>query len=122
MKRNHKLIIGVSSLEQSLKETLDACKKAKRGQPIGPVHRIDFIDQATLFSTLSPKRMELLRYLRKHGPMSARQIAKNLARDYKNIQVDIKLLSRLDMITTNVEGRYIVPWDDISIEVEVLAA
>ncbi len=121
MKRNHKLIIGVATLEQSLKETLDACKKAERGLPFGPVHRINFTDQATLFGTLSPKRMELLRYLRQSGPMSARQIARNLCRDYKNIQVDIKLLSRLELIITNKEGRYIVPWDDISIELTLAA-
>jgi predicted transcriptional regulator len=121
MKRNHKLIIGVSTLKQSLKETLDACKKAKNGLPIGPVHRIDFTDQAALFGTLSPKRMELLRYLRQSESMSARQIAKNLGRDYKNIQVDIKLLSRLELIVTNEEGRYSVPWDDISIELALVA-
>ena len=121
MKRKHKLVIGVSSLEQSLKETLEACKKAKRGLPFGPVHRIDFTDQAALFGTLSPKRMELLRYLRQSGAMSARQLSKNLGRDYKNIQGDIKLLSRLELIVANEEGRYIVPWDDISIELALAA-
>lgn len=119
--KKRKLIIGVSTLEQSLKETLDACKKAEKGLTSGPVHRIDFTDQAVLFSTLSPKRTELLRYLRQNGPMSARQTAKNLERDYKNIQVDIKLLSRLELVATNEAGKYIVPWDDITIELALAA-
>lgn len=119
--KKRKLIIGVSTLEQSLKETLDACKKSEQGLPIGPVHRIDFSDQATLFGTLSPKRMELLRYLRQNGPMSARQLSKNLERDYKNIQTDIKMLMRLDLVSTNEDSKYIVLWDDITIELALAA-
>ena len=119
--KKRKLLIGISTLEQSLKETLTACKRAEKGLSAGTVHRIDFSDQATLFSTLSTKRMELLRYLRQNGPMSARQAAKDLHRDYKNIQIDIKLLSRFELVTTNEVGRYMVPWDDITIELALAA-
>ena len=65
--------------------------------------------------------MELLRYLRQNRPMSARQLAKNLARDYKNIQTDIKLLMRLELETTNQDGKYIVSWDEITIELALAA-
>jgi len=119
--KKRKLIIGVSTLEESLNETLEACKRAEKGLPAGPVHRIDFTDQAALFSTLSPKRMELLRYLRQNGPMSARQLAKNLARDYKNVQGDIKMLSQLELVLTDDAGKYLVPWDDITIELALAA-
>ena len=53
--------------------------------------------------------------------MSARQAAKDLHRDYKNIQIDIKLLSRFELVTTNEVGRYMVPWDDITIELALAA-
>lgn len=119
--KKRKLIIGVSTLEESLNETLEACKRAEKGLPAGPIHRIDFTDQAALFSTLSPKRMELLRYLRQNGPMSARQLAKNLARDYKNVQGDIKMLSQLELVLTDDAGKYLVPWDDITIELALAA-
>jgi len=119
--KKRKLIIGVSTLEESLNEVLEACKRDEKGLPSGPVHRIDFTDQAALFSALSPKRMELLRYLRRNNVMSARQLAKNLGRDYKNVQADIKMLSRLEIIMTDDSGKYLVPWDDITIELAIAA-
>ena len=119
--KKRKLIIGVSTLEESLNEALQACRKAEKGLAVGPVHRIDFTDQAALFSALSPKRTDLLRHLRRHGPMSARELAKQLARDYKNIQGDIKMLSRLEIVVTDDAGKYFVPWDDITIELALAA-
>lgn len=119
--KKRKLIIGVSTLEDSLNETLIACKAAEKNLPTGPVHRIDFTDQAALFSALSPKRMELLRYLRQNGPLSARQLAKDLSRDYKNVQGDIKMLSQLEVVVTDENAKYVVPWDDIVIELALAA-
>ena len=119
--RKRRLSIGISTLEESLKETLDASRRAKKRLPTGPVHRIDFTTQETLFSALSPKRLQLLRYLRQHGPMSARQLSKNLARDYKNIQGDIQMLLRLDIIYIDADGRYLVPWDEITIQLALAA-
>ena len=115
------IVIGVASFDNVVKDTIDACKKAKQGQLFGPVDRIDFPDEATLWSTLSPKRMELLRYLRQQGPMSGRQLARDLGRDQKNIYTDIKLLARLELLKVNDDGKYVVPWDGITIQLAVAA-
>ncbi len=115
------IVIGISTFDDVLQDTLAACKKAKRGESFGAVDRIDFPDEAMLWSTLSPKRMELLRYLRKYGPMSGRQLAKKLDRDQKNIYTDIKLLSRLELLNVNEDGKYAVPWDDITINLALAA-
>ena len=119
--KNRKLVIGISTLDESLRETLKACKKAERGQFSQPITRIDFTEQDTLFSILSPKRMELLRHLRKMGPLSARRLAKNLSRDYKNIHSDIKMLSRLGLVSVDQNKKHIVPWSNITIELALAA-
>lgn len=121
MAKKRRIVINVCTLKESLRETLAAVKRAERGLPIGPVYHLNFYDQNTLFNTLSLKRMELLSYVRKKGPMSARQLAKNLDRDYKNIHGDIKLLSRLELIVADKMGKFIVPWDDITIELKLAA-
>ena len=121
MAKKRRIVISICTLKESLQETLAAVKRAERGLSIGPVYHLNFHDQNTLFNTLSLKRMELLSYLRKKGPMSARQLAKNLGRDYKNIYGDIKLLSRLELIITDKAGKYIVPWSDITIELSLAA-
>ncbi len=121
MRKKRTIVIGVSSFDDVIKDTVDAHKKAKRGQPSGSIDMIDFPDEATLWSTLSPKRMEILRYLRQHGPMSGRQLSRQLKRDQKNIYTDIKVLSRLELLKVNDDSKYFVPWDDITIQL-VLAA
>ncbi len=121
MRKKRTIVIGIASFDDVIKDTIEACKKAKRGQPSGPVDMIDFPDEATLWSTLSPKRMEILRYLRKHGPMSGRQLSRELERDQKNIYTDIKVLSRLELLKVNDDSKYFVPWDDITIQLALAA-
>ena len=120
-KKKRTIVIGVSSFDDVIKDTVDACKKAERGQPSGPVDMIDFPDEATLWSTLSPKRMEILRYLRRRGPMSGRQLARELKRDQKNIYTDMKILSRLDLLKVNNDDKYFVPWDEVDIQLPLAA-
>ncbi len=121
MKKKRTIIIRVSSFDDVIKDTIEAYKKAKRGQPFGIVDQIDFPNEATLWSTLSPKRMETLRYLREHGPMSGRQLARELKRDQKNIYTDIKVLSRLELLKISEDNKYFVPWDDITIQLALAA-
>jgi predicted transcriptional regulator len=110
------LLIGIRSIEQLEQETIAAFRNAEAGLPgEEPIHRLYFTDQNTLFSALSPKRWELLRFLRKSGPMSIKKLAAELKRDYKNVYDDVKHLSRLDFIQKQEDGTSYVPWDDITI-------
>ncbi len=116
------LLIAIRTLEQLEQETLAAFKKAEAGLPgEEPVNRLYFTDQNTLFSALSPKRWELLRFLRKQGPMSIKKLAAELKRDYKNVYDDVKHLSKLDLIEKSEDEKFYVPWDDITIQLALAA-
>ncbi len=116
------LLIGIRSLEQLEEETIAAFKRAEAGLPgEEPIHRLYFADHNTLFRALSPKRWELLRFLRKQGPMSIKRIATELKRDYKNVYDDVKHLSRLDLIQSHNNGTLYVLWDEITIQLALAA-
>ena len=115
------LVIGLSTFDEVIKDTIEACKKARRGQVIENVNRIDFPDQESLFNILSSKRMDLLRHLRNHSSISDKQLAKQLHYDLKTVQTEIKLLARLGLIHTNNAGKYLVPWDDVTIQLPLAA-
>jgi predicted transcriptional regulator len=116
------LLIAIRSVEQLEQETLAALKKAEVGMPgEEPINRLYFADHNTLFSALSPKRWELLRLLRKQGPMSIKKLAAALKRDYKNVYDDVKQLSKLDLIEKQKDERFYVPWDDITIQLALAA-
>ena len=122
MKKKNRLLIGIRTTDQFQADVLRAFKKAEAGMPGDePINRLYFENEKTLFSTLSPKRMELLKFLRQNLNMSIRKLASNLGRDYKNTYDDVKHLISLDLIKKNRDGQLYVPWDDIIIELNLAA-
>jgi Predicted transcriptional regulator len=117
-----KLLIGIRSVKQFKKEALSTFKRAEAGLPgESPINRLYFTDSSSLFSALSPKRMELLKVLRHNGPLSIRKLASNVHRDYKNVYDDVKHLCKLELIQKKYDNQLYVPWDDITIELSLAA-
>ena len=48
--------------------------------------------------TLTPKRLELLRLIRRNDPQSVRQLAALAGRDIKNVSTDLKVLENLGLV------------------------
>ena len=82
---------------------------------------LNFEDFAMLSSVLTPKRLELMKTLRQHGPLSVRALAKKLERDYKNVHADASALESVDLIQRNDEGLLVAPWDVIDAHVRLVA-
>lgn len=118
-----KLLIGVRSLKQFKKEAISALKRAESRLPSQePINRLYFADSQSLFSALSPRRMELLKLLRKEGPLSIRKATSILKRDYKNVYDDVQKLSRIGLVRLKKkDNKFYVPWDDINIELSLAA-
>lgn len=89
--------------------------------PEDPIHRVYFTSEEDLFSMLSPKRMELLKYLKKNGPLSCRKLATSLNRAYANVHEDVKLLTQLEIIQKDDNQKLTVPWDQVDIAVPLVA-
>jgi predicted transcriptional regulator len=120
--KKSKLFIAIRSLDQLQQETVAAFKRAEAGMPgEDPIHRLYFSDQKALFSALSPKRWELLKFLRQNGPLSIKKLAAELKREYKNVYDDVQQLCKLDLVQKNDDETMHVPWDDITIELGLAA-
>ncbi len=103
-------------------DAIRAWEPAGHGQPVEePAHRIYFTDENMLFKTLSTKRRQLLKYLRYEGPVSIKQLAERLDRDYKNVHSDIKLLAKLGLVDFDTTSKVFVPWDNITLEIALAA-
>jgi len=117
MMTRRKLIVKVSSLENSLERFREVWERVERGENIkAPVEILSFEDGADLMKSLSPKRLELLQELHKLGKTSIRQLAKHLNRDYRNVHQDVKALYQLGIMLGSSDGKYYVPWDTITTE------
>ena len=65
---------------------------------------------------LTGKRMELLRYVRRHEVASIRALAKALGRDYSNVHADMQALTGAGLLDASGGG---VPADYDAIETKV---
>jgi predicted transcriptional regulator len=45
-----------------------------------------------MLDTLSPRRLDLLKYLRQNGADNIKSLAASLGRDYKNVHHDVSVL------------------------------
>ena len=121
-KYKKEVLVGIRNEKDIKREVMAAWKAAERGEaPKRPVERIYFADVATLLKTLTNRRYDLLHGLRHKGPMSARALSQMLERDYKNVHTDVKALMHIGLIETDKDGRFYVPWDRISTEIELAA-
>lgn len=81
-------------------ETFSTASKASRkGEKLPrstPV--LSFSSIKEMARTLTPKRLELLRLIRRTHPQSVRQLAALAGRDIKNVSTDMKVLENLCLV------------------------
>ena len=121
MKQAREIAIGVKGPRSSAKEFVEAWANALSGRRTRPIERLYFEDLATLLKVLTPQRLATLRTLRRAGPMSVRQLARTMGRDYKNAFEDVKALEHAGLITRSSDGRPTVPWAKIVAEFDTAA-
>lgn len=68
-----------------------------------------------LFSAITEKRLELLRYVATHDGLNTRRLSKDIGRNYKNVYTDVKELIELGLLEKNDQGYLLAPFDEIVI-------
>lgn len=122
MSKRNDVHISVGSMEQFGKDFIKAWKAGEKGR-IAEIagERIYFMDLATLLSTLSEKRLEILRTLQGHAGITTYKLAQLLGRDYKNVHSDVGLLKEIGLIQVDDEGGLLVPFSRIHAEIDLAA-
>ena len=106
--------IEIMRSSDALNAAIDTWHKAKAGKKVTP--RISFGSIKDLFSAITEKRLELLRYVaERQGTLNTRQLAQALGRDYKNVHTDVSALEELGLIEKGEKGMLTVPYDEIVI-------
>jgi len=92
-------------------------RKIRSGKAVVP--RLAFGSMRDLFSAITEKRLELVRFVAKNEELNTRQIAQQLRRDYKNVYTDVKDLVELGLLERDDQGRLSAPFDEIVIHASV---
>ncbi|MDO3380257.1 HVO_A0114 family putative DNA-binding protein [Geoalkalibacter halelectricus] len=113
--------VGVEGPDKGFDRFIDAWERAQAGEVQEAEVHLNFEDLAALLSVLTPRRLELLKVLRRQGPLSIRALSKHLERDYKNVHSDVRLLEDVGLVERNKQGALIAPWDAIDATLRLVA-
>jgi predicted transcriptional regulator len=103
MKKQRKIQVHVENLEASGRRFADAWRRAARGEPVHEEH-LSFESLEGLLATLSPKRIELVRFVRRRPNLSIAAVARELGRDYKRVHGDVRALEMAGLLEHDESG------------------
>jgi predicted transcriptional regulator len=119
MSTTNKVQVAVGNLADMGKRFSSAWNHAAAGEAVSETH-VTFLDVQTMLDTLSPRRLDLLRHVRRHGAANVRELATALKRDYKNVHQDVALLESAGLMLR--EGKKLTaPWDELQANVSLMA-
>ena len=109
-----KAIISVArkgSIFHSVETQLAASRQGR-----SPDFHLSFESARSLFSELTPARLDLLDTLRRVGPCSVYALAKASERNYSNVHTDVSRLEELGLVERSEEDNTVsVPFEAIEI-------
>jgi predicted transcriptional regulator len=114
MKSRRKMQVHVEDLSASGRRFVDAWRRAERGERVREEH-LSFESFEGLLTTLSPKRVELVRFVRRHPHLSIAAVARELGRDYKRVHGDVRALEAAGLVEEDEDG-LIAPYAGVEVQ------
>lgn len=111
--------LHVGSVEEMGQRFVNAWHRLERGERIDETH-LTFFDLEAMVSTLSPKRLALLRHVRQHPAETVSALAKALGRDYKRVHEDVAALVHAGLLVRDEKGIG-APYDSVQANVSLNA-
>jgi len=112
-----KITVGGAMEDQAANRFVDAWHRAERGETLHERH-LAFESWDALARVLTGKRMELLRYVRRHKVTSVRALAKALGRDYSNVHADVQALTAAGLLDAS-DGGVSADYDAIETKIAI---
>ena len=112
--------LHVGSLDEMGTRFVEAWRAAERGGKPARDH-VTFLSLAAFMAAMSPRRLELMRHLRRAGPMSVRRLAGELGRDYKSVHREVAMLTATGLIERRAADEVAVGWDRAVTELDLAA-
>lgn len=109
--------LHVGSIEEMGKRFVGAWNRLERGEEVKETH-LTFFSLETMMSTLSPKRLALLRHVHRQPARTIAGLAKTLGRDYKRVHEDVTALAHAGLIERDENGIR-APYDSVQATVSL---
>lgn len=114
------LNLHVDTLDGMGRRFAAAWKAAEAGRDFARDH-VTFLSPEAFMAAMSPRRLELMRHLRREGPMSVRRLACELGRDYKSGHRQVAMLTATGLVARRARNEVAVVWDRVVTELALPA-
>ena len=115
-----KAVIEVAKRGSALRAARQQIANSRQGQT--PDFQLSFESARTLFTELTPARLDLLDTLSKLGTTSIYALAKAAERNYSNVHTDIARLEELGLVERAENGNIFVPFTAVEIRMPLAHA
>ncbi|MBI3523742.1 MAG: HTH domain-containing protein [Betaproteobacteria bacterium] len=95
--------------------SLEHARQVDAGEDVDPLCGVGFETMTQFGAVFTPKRWELVEFLKTAGPMTIYALAKRLSRHYRNVHKDVTALIEWMVIEKDESGKVFVPWDEIDV-------
>jgi predicted transcriptional regulator len=95
--------VHIEGLAESGRRFVEAWQRAERGETVREEH-LSFESFEGLLATLSPKRIELVRFVRRRPNLSIARLARELKRDYQRVHGDVRALEAAGLLENSEKG------------------
>jgi predicted transcriptional regulator len=113
-----KVQVHADDVQAMGQRSVSAWHRAASGEAVAEAH-VTFLDLEAMLSSLSPRRLAMLRHARQHGASSTRSLADALARDPKKVRGDTSALEAAGLLVR--DGRKLAaPWDAVLASVNLM--
>jgi predicted transcriptional regulator len=120
MKKSTKVQVQLGILQDMGNRFTHAWNLASKGIEVNETN-VTFLDIQTMLNTLSPRRLDLLKYVRQNGADNIKALASSLGRDYKNVHNDVSVLLSAGLLLQD-GWKLSAPWDELSAHVSLKMA
>lgn len=111
------LRIRIESLEDVRRAVLRATNSDRPESSAG----LSFLSYEAMHRVLSPKRLDIVKAMTGRGPLSIREVARLVERDFKGVHADVSALIDAGVVERN--GRKIeFPYEALHVEFDIRAA
>ena len=84
--------------------------------------RISFESVSALWRVLAPKRMQIVHAMTGAGPLTIREVARRVGRDFKAVHSDMTMLINAGIVERTQSGAVEFPYDRVHVEFDMMAA
>jgi predicted transcriptional regulator len=95
---------------------------AIRGETPNPDSHLTFVSYDLMHKVLAPNRIAIVRAMTGQGPMSIREAARRVGRDFKGVHSDVTVLLRNGVLEKMDDGLIVFPYAKIHFDFEFGAA